>query len=57
MGSYPGNILNSVTIIFFNCLDVKNKKENRGKVDFKYFGLKCVRTELSLACETVGCGL
>lgn len=32
----PGNTLNSVAI-FFNGQKVKNKKDSRGKVDFKYF--------------------
>lgn len=31
-----GNILNLMITIFFNGLDVRNKKENRGKVYFKY---------------------
>lgn len=31
-----GNILNLMIMIFFNGLDVRNKKENRGKVYFKY---------------------
>lgn len=56
MRSYLGNILNSMTIIFFNCLDVKSKKENRGKLDAKYFGLKYLRTVLPLVCEEVGSG-
>lgn len=56
MRSDLGNILNSMTTIFFNGLDVRNKKENRGKVYLKYVWPEKYedRVAINLDGKTVG---
>lgn len=38
----------SVTTIFFNDMDVRNKKENRIKVDLKYFWPKKYKDRVAI---------